>query len=215
MSKKIKSFTLIELLVVIAIIAILASMLLPALGQAREKAKTIDCVSKLKQISLSNLMYIDDNSGYYPVRTWPKVWSDVLYEGNYIKGDRTKLLRCSSLKCSPISWVNSKSYGINWRREGWLGEVAATPGFGNSKEIKHPTKYVVFADTCFRKSDGNYPNQAYIFSYKLSRNGVHARHSGRANLSMLDGHVATEAPGGLIKYEIYAVIMFDGSEIVY
>ena len=64
--KKGKSFgfTLIELLVVIAIIAILASLLLPALASAKEKGKQAYCMNSLKQLSLAMTMYEDDNDGY-------------------------------------------------------------------------------------------------------------------------------------------------------
>ena len=59
-------FTLIELLVVIAIIAILASLLLPALAQAKESGRAAKCKSNMRQITLGMVMYLDENDDYYP-----------------------------------------------------------------------------------------------------------------------------------------------------
>ena len=61
-----RGFTLIELLVVMAIVAILAALLLPALGRAKEQARRVQCVSNLKQVSLAIKLFALEQEGYYP-----------------------------------------------------------------------------------------------------------------------------------------------------
>lgn len=74
--RRIKSFTLIELLVVIAIIAILASMLLPSLGKARESAKFMACMVKMRELGTAVQLYAGDYNGFIPAAGLPHIYND-------------------------------------------------------------------------------------------------------------------------------------------
>ena len=66
MVHKQKAFTLIELLVVIAIIALLMGILMPALQRVKKQARTVYCLSSLKQLGMAMTIYSDDNEGFVP-----------------------------------------------------------------------------------------------------------------------------------------------------
>lgn len=222
-------FTLIELLVVISIIAIIASILLPALNSARQKSLSASCLSNQKQIGIANASYANDFNNYalplggeFGSKTHPTP-AQICTEQKYI-GDR-KVFLCPAGPKLANDW-KLEGYG----RNSYIKEDPRGPQWTPYLSMNRPGKFFKWHSVAFQDSftPSNFPfltdtadfgsnntatKQTYYFYFpnpdRTQKNGkVHMRHTRRSNMLTLDGHVETRNYSGLIinfKFKKYSL----------
>ncbi len=213
--KRKSKFTLIELLVVIAIIAILASMLLPALGNARKRAHSVACLGNLKQLGVMAAEYANISNGFIPPTISKFNGNDQSWVGVYIESGimtrpkvGTKVVyRCpsggSAMDSDQHGGDYFESYGSDGAVEGTYVTSANAKALNLARTGQSASRYPLYADSVACAAGQKNPvspatgmKQKYRIDVDLG-GAVAARHNQKANLLMGDSHVQSKTASQL------------------
>lgn len=221
-----RAFTLIELLVVIAIIAILASLLLPVLGRARDKGKSARCQSNLRQLGIATVMYEEDNQAY-PIgwietdfsALWYHQLQPYLGSKTNVAGKGVFICPSSVQRAQPDERLgNSMREGGFWGMLAYAQNCYINAGRRDisSRNVQDMAGTILFADTdgwdaclypdgepfadvCYRHSGGNERSAETEHGIKAAKGKKR-----RANAIFTDSHVELrrDAPKRLFTLEL-------------
>ena len=239
--KIVRVFTILELLIVISVIAILASLLLPALNSAREKAQAITCTGNLKQIGAAFVIYSGE---YFPVAArdqWGNPGSFAwLFEQDFyslIKGGKGKNYFCpTSIGKLSALFVNGNAHYNTYGAKIGPWHVAYENKYATTNrpyltvgdlddsgermcarslllvgKLRNPSDYFFVTDSM--RSDSN-----HLSFWKIDRNdsrfGFGAVHARRANTLCADGHVAALSASEITRLSEKSPFVYDMSGTV-
>ena len=196
------AFTLIELLVVIAIIAILAAMLLPALNQAREKAKSIKCVNTLKNAGLFFAIYADTYNGFIPAinynigkgwTNWAPTMVRLYYSYDPANAENGDALMRDGGKSGFYCESNAPRFAPNWQvavnyaMNAWRGAGTSQKDPYPLSKSKTPSRQLLISEAVDKP--GSYVDATVAYDNNNRLRWPYPVHLNRANVLFMDGHV--------------------------